>query len=176
MSDSDSDSDLDALRRRIERLEDELEIRELLSTYGYHADAGRDEDYLHLWTEDGRMNLSTAAQDGPAYRDLVEWVGQEQLRAFIEDEQGHHMDGFYKHSLHVQGNNVSIRIDGDEAVALSYSILLHQVGAEVRTLGAGVNRWLFRRVDGRWRIHERRRREVGHPETADVLSWPADAS
>lgn len=168
---TDHDSDFDVLRRRVERLEDEREIRELMSSYGYHADAARDEAWLQQWTEEGRMDISTADHDGPGYRDKIQFVGKEQLRAFIEDDQGHHLEGFYRHSLHLQGNNVSVRIDGDEATALSYSILLQQVGAELRTLGAGVNRWLFRRVDGRWRIHERRRREVGHPESSQVLSW-----
>jgi hypothetical protein len=50
-----------------------------------------------------------------AYDGVVRWEGTNQPREFITDETAHHADGFYCHSVHVQGNNVVIHIDGDVA-------------------------------------------------------------
>jgi ketosteroid isomerase-like protein len=164
---------LEVLEARLREVEDEREIRELLSRYGFHADARRDEAYLELWTDDGVFDVSMdrhIAGVDTSYQDGRRFVGKEQLREMITDPDGHARPGVYGHTLHVQGNNVVVHIDGDEAVANAYSLLVYNTGEGLELRAAGTNHWGFRREDGRWRITERRRRAVGDPATDENLS------
>lgn len=158
------------LTKRVRALEDEREIRELLSRYGYNADAGRDEAYLDLFTEDGAYDISMG-ESHSAYPTIVRFEGRDALRDFIKDPRAHHRPDYYRQSLHVQGNNVVVHVEGDSAVVNSYSIVLRRSDASAAYLhAAGTNRWLLERVDGSWRIKERRRREIGHPDIDENLS------
>lgn len=181
MSDSDTIDRIAALEARIRALEDERSIRELLAVYGFHADTKRDEEYLDLWTDDGVMDLVgsiDAHQGGPMPGRMI-WEGRDRLREFITDPDSHHKPGFYGKTLHTQGNNVVVRVDGDEATVNSYSIVLQEIDGKTTLITAGANRWRLRRENGRWRIQERRRREVGEddiPELLSATSVPEDAS
>jgi SnoaL-like domain len=150
---------LEALERRVRELEDEREIRALLGWYAYYADGCHDQQWVDLWTEDGVYDLSVGR-----------WVGKEQLLAFITDPNVHHKPGFYGHTLHLQGPNFAVSIDGDEAVGTGYNVLLHETANVPSALRIGGNRWRFRRVDGRWLMAERRHRSVGEPEFASNLT------
>jgi hypothetical protein len=154
----DVETRLAALERRVRELEDEREIRSLLGWYAYYADGCHDEQWLGLWTDDGVYDLSAGR-----------WAGKERLREFITDPAVHHSPGFYGHSLHLQGPNLAIFIDGDEAVATGYNVLLHETFNVASVLRIGGNRWRFRRVGGRWLMAERRHRSVGEPEFASNL-------
>jgi hypothetical protein len=158
-------SELETRLRQLEarnlELEDEREIRELLAQYGYHADACRDNAYLDLWSDDCEYNIGSAAGERS-------WRGKEELEAFITDPAVHHSPGFYGHTLHLQGMNLAIRIDGDQAWAVSYNALVHEVLGKVNVIVAGANRWKFAREQSRWRIVERRHRPVGDPTFASL--------
>lgn len=160
---------LKTLELRLQALEDEREIRELLSRYGYNADAKRDDAYIDLFADDGAIEISMGGDDGK-YAAGLRFEGKDALRSFIGDPAGHHRPGFYGYSLHLQNANTVIHVDGDTAVANAYSVLLQQIGPETRIVGAGTNQYTFRRVDGHWLITERRRREVGHPRTDENLA------
>lgn len=174
-SDEDSGSDISDLTRRlveVERrlaaLEDERAILHLLSRYAYYADAGHDDEWVGLFSSDGTMDMATGGDGG--YGDGLTFTGHAGLRAFINDPLGHHRPGFYRQSMHAHANNTIITIDGDTAVANTYSILLKDSDAGVIVTGAGVNEWGFQRLDGRWALTLRRRRQMGHPDTAAILS------
>ena len=63
-----------------------------------------------------------------------------------------------------------IRIDGDRAVVLGYSLVLLRDGDGFRTWRASANRWTLRRTDSGWRIAERLNRVLdGSSEPRDVL-------
>jgi ketosteroid isomerase-like protein len=161
---------VEELTGRVRALEDEREIRELLSRYGYNADAGRDEAYLDLFTEDGAYDISMG-ESHSAYPTIVRFEGKDALRDFIKDPRAHHRPDYYRQSLHVQGNNVAVHVEGDTAVVNSYSIVLRRSQDSNAYLhAAGTNQWLLKRVDGSWRIKERRRREMAHPDTDENLS------
>jgi hypothetical protein len=158
-----------ALENRVRELEDERAIRELLARYGYHADACRDEAYLALFTEDGAYDISMGAFHS-AYPEIVRFEGKDRLREFIKDPEAHARPDYYGKSLHVQGNNLVVHLDGDHAVANSYSIVLRLGERGTYLHAAGTNQWTLERHDGQWRIKERRRREMGHPGTDENLS------
>ncbi len=155
------------LRSRLAALEDEKAIRELLARYGYYADACLDDEYLDLFTEDGAMDVSQGGAEDPYA--LLRWQGREAMAAFLTDRTAEHGTGFAGRSLHVQGNNLTVEVTGDSAVAAGYSFILHQDGTAVRLVSASVNEWRLERRHGTWRIALRRRRMLGAPDTADVL-------
>ncbi|MCW2495324.1 nuclear transport factor 2 family protein [Jatrophihabitans sp.] len=163
----DLETRLAELESRLAELEDERRIRDLLARYGYYADACLDEEYYALFTDDCVMDVSSGRPEDPY--EVIRWEGQEAMRNFMAVRTAGHGDGFAGRSLHMQGNNNSIRVDGDSAVANNYSFILHQDGAEIRLVSASINEWHFRRVDGEWRFSERKRRMVGAPDTATVL-------
>jgi hypothetical protein len=155
MSETDLLARIAKLEARIEELEDERAIRELLARYGYNADCCRDEAYVDLYTEDGAIEVAAGANH-------FRHIGKDQIRGFIKDPNGHSAPGFYGKAMHVQGNNVVVHVHGDEATVNSYSIVLHGDGSMTpKLLTAGNNQWELRKVDGRWLIVERRRRNLG---------------
>ena len=159
---------LEQLAARLRVLEDERALRDLLSTYSSHADAQRDDDWLDLWADDGAIEVSMG--EGSALLAAMQrWSGPEGLREFITNPSGHHRPAFYGHSLHVHGNNSIIVVDGDDARATTYSLLLQRVGQQSVVVGAGVSAWRFRRELRGWVIVERRRSEVGSDDTAALL-------
>ena len=155
------------LEGRMRELEDERSIRELLSRYGFNADCCRDDEYVELFTDDAVFDMLAAVSYGKVEK--RRWEGREAVRDFITDPATHHVPGFYGHAMHVQGNNVVTHIDNDTAVVNSYSIVLHDDQGNLRLRTAGNNQWIFKKVDGKWLIKERRRREVGGAGYIDNL-------
>lgn len=158
---------LAVLEQRLGLLEDERAIRELLSRYGYYADAMLDDDYFDLFTDDCVMDVSVGRGDDPY--EVMRWEGLDAMKEFMAVRTAGNGGGFYGRSLHMQGNNVAIRIDGDTAVANNYSFIFHQDGSVLKIISASINEWHVVRVNGAWKIQERRRRMVGAPDTAEVL-------
>lgn len=155
------------LEARLRELEDDREIRELLARYGYYADAPLDEEYFGLFTEDCVMDVSSGRDEDPY--EIVRWEGLAQMRRFLSERTAQHDNGFYGRSFHVQGNNLAVRVTGDDAVANGYSFIFHQDGPTLKLLSASLNAWAFRREDGRWKIQMRKRRMAGAPDAKEVL-------
>ncbi|MDT5027209.1 MAG: hypothetical protein QOE61_3635 [Micromonosporaceae bacterium] len=158
-------AELAELRKRVHALEDERELRDLLTRYSFGADVYRGPDWVRLFTPDGQYELGTDNVEG-AYNGS--FAGADELLALITGP-GMPAEG---RSQHHHGPMV-FRVDGDGASAESYSItyLLGDDGA-TRVFCAGFSRWSFQRVDGRWRITERHRRELGADDVAALIGAP----
>jgi len=153
------DEQIQDLCRRLAILEDEREIRYLLGRYGHYADLGYEDAWVDQWTADGVYDLVTVKRDGAGYDGAMRFQGRDELYAQIRDPTSHKQ--FEGRSLHFQDCNLVICIDGDEAFAHGYSLTLLRTGDECHIRSAGMVRWTFRRVGGRWRIAEKNRRMVG---------------
>jgi hypothetical protein len=160
-----------ALAARVEELEDEREIRDLLAHYAYNADCMRDERWVQLWTDDAVYDLTSTVNypDGSIRKQERNWTGVEGMRDLITDPLGHHRPGFYGHSMHAASVNMTVQIDGDTAVANTYSYLYQEQESDVQLVSAASNEWLLSKVDGRWAIRERHRGQVGTPSFAQHL-------
>jgi SnoaL-like domain len=159
--DPDVERRLAAMEARLQELEDDRAIRDVLARYGFTADTCNDEAYVQLYTEDGGINLTFPGQAEDGGSNVMIWQGKDQVRQFITQQGLHNQPGFHGRLMHVQGNNLVTHIDGDQAVANSYSIVLEGENGGVSLNSAGNNQWLFEKVDGRWLIKERRRRAIG---------------
>lgn len=156
-----------ALEARLRELEDDRDIRELLARYGYYADAPLDEEYFGLFTDDCVMDVSAGRGEDPY--EIVRWEGLAEMRRFLSERTAQHDNGFYGRSFHVQGNNLAVKVTGDDAVANGYSFIFHQDGPTLKLLSASLNAWAFRREDGRWKIRTRKRRMAGAPDAKEIL-------
>ncbi|RHW26229.1 nuclear transport factor 2 family protein [Nocardioides immobilis] len=159
---------LDELERRLADLEDERAIRELLTRFGYVMDVGSVDDFVDLFTPDGAVDLAMGSSYGE-FAVTRRWEGSEQLHQFLADPEGLWDRSWYGNVMHVQGNNVDITVEGEDATARSYALSVVFREAKVQLIGASANRWRFRKVDGVWRIRERVFRPVAHEEFAAML-------
>jgi uncharacterized protein (TIGR02246 family) len=113
--------------------EDRDAIRDLLARYCLYIDTGAVDEWVEVFTDDGRFEA-----DG----DPV--VGRDALRAFGS--------GLNSGSMHRMVTNEVIEIDGDTAECRS-SIL---ITADRSTVMTGRVHDQLRRIDGHWHIAHRR--------------------
>jgi uncharacterized protein (TIGR02246 family) len=163
MTDEQFEVRLAKLEARVQELEDERRIRDLLARYGYNADSGakRAEQYLSIFTDDGALDITGAR-----------WEGKKALREFVDEAVGPtHFDGT---GMHLTGSNVVSHISGDEAVVDSYHAVLHADHFGFRVIHAASNEWTLTKVGGQWLIKERRSRRLGTSEFSTNIAATRD--
>lgn len=151
--------DLEALLAEISILEAESDILRTLYRYGHAIDAGRDEDWVDCFTDDGAIDVhygadrAATARLGAGVRHAtgVRHQGKAALRIFIE---GHTHPPAHVHQ-HVL-IEPRITVSGDTGSGVSYMMridLLDRV-PRITTLGRYLDS--YRRVaEHEWRIAER---------------------
>jgi len=155
--DSGAGARLRELSDRVDALEAEREIRELLDRYGWHADHGDHAAWVDLFTADGTLTLLGGAPARPEAGTL-RWSGPGELAAFIGSDLHRAIEG---RCMHLPALDLRITLDGDRATAEGCSLVVVHEDGRLVLHGAGFTRWDLRREDGRWRIHERARTAVG---------------
>lgn len=166
-------SQLEELSRRVQKLEDERELRLLLTWSGLVADLGHNENYVSLFAEDGEIDHDPAVTPQKTR-------GHDAIRAYIDAGSHQTIVGRCQHH-HLSGPMV-FEINGDEAWAEGYSLVFLQEGGasaiaeggialpNIRVMAANFNHWEFRRIDGRWRIQLRRARVLGSKDLDELFS------
>ena len=140
-----------SLEQRLLAVEDRFAIHQLIMSYPLAVDT-RSLDYVgDVWTEDGVFDRGSADPhkhsgdfDG-AYgkANILNEVGSPQLQASREAGLAHIMTAPY------------ITIDGDEAAATNYTILVVGKDDDCRVRRPSANRWDLVRIGGTWRIRRR---------------------
>jgi ketosteroid isomerase-like protein len=144
-------TDLDALSERIDRLESERAIVQVMYEYGRALDYGDLDAFLDCFTDDADYVVDMRL-GGPA---VLSFHGREELAGYHEWHT-HAPDAWHKHVT----TNPSVTIDGDTATAVSYFMRLDseaENGAPSAVSSSG--RYLdgfARGDDGGWRIRSRR--------------------
>lgn len=148
-----------SLEHRLTALEDEHELRDLLTRYSWCADLGRIDQYAALFTEDAVLDLRPMG--------LERYLGRSSIRDdFISSPAATATAG---RTLHNQAPTV-ITIDGDTACGEGYSTVLYvDDGGAISVAGASYNRWSFRREEV-WRISSREVQLLGSDEAGFLLA------
>lgn len=145
------------LERRLQKAEDQLEIQNLLMTYGPLVDSATAEPAGALWVEGGGYNFTLpdggtkrlAAPDEIA--GMYGWPG--------------HLDLVNTGCAHMTATP-KITVDGDDAQAVGYSVVILKEGDRWFLWRAAVNHWTLKRTSDGWRIAERFNRALdGSPES-----------
>ncbi|MCM3882165.1 nuclear transport factor 2 family protein [Frankia sp. R82] len=140
--------DLPALEARLRAVEDELEIRRLILSYGPAADAGMAALAASVWQEDGLYDWDA---NGDPH------VGRAGVEAMLltDAHQGLTKAGV----AHFAGPPL-IQIDGDTAVAITYSLIMRRDAENDAFYLWRVSavRWDLGRADGSWGVTRRTNR------------------
>lgn len=175
---------LEELDRRVRQLEDERELRQLLTWSGLTADLGKNAAYVSLFAEDGEIDHDprVTPRKTRGHAAIREYVDEGSHKTIVGRCQHHHLSG-----------PIVFEINGDEAWAEGCSLVFLKgegtsaiadggiVLPDIRVMAANFNRWTFRRVAGAWRIQSRRARLLGDDGLEAVLSgsmsrWPLEQS
>jgi hypothetical protein len=150
---------IDELAHRLQRLEDESAIRRVVLAYGPGADAGLAAFAASAWLEDGEYDWDAA---GTPHQ------GRAGVDAMLRTDG--HREIIDAGSAHFAGPPL-IRIDGDRATALTYSLILRRDPEQQRfslwRLSAA--RWDLERADDSWRVRRRTNRLLDEHEAGQRL-------
>lgn len=149
------DDRLIMLEQRLQHLEDEREIVQLITTYGPLVDSGSSEEVAAMWTEEGVYDT-----------DVIRMSGREQIHAMVDSAP--HRSYIAGGCAHFNGP-VSVHVDGDTAVAVSHSLLVLNEVDGFRIKRATANHWQLRRTEEGWRATVRVSRVLDGNELAPML-------
>lgn len=151
---SDKDARLSALEGRLQSLEDQVSLYQLMSAYGPLVDSGDAEAVAALWVEDGSYDWGGGP--GGHLHGKEEVHGAAWNKAAIADmvRGSGHQGVIHNGSGHVIGLP-HIVVTGDEAVATTYSRLYRHDGRNFEVWMVSANRWEFVRTATGWRVKRR---------------------
>ena len=148
-----------SLEERVQQLEDERELRDLLARYSFNADLGRTKEYSELYTDDGAIDLRDMGLERYEGKDSI-------LKDFISAPAAADVAG---RSFHHAAPTV-FHIDGDDATGEGFSTLLYLADdGSMAVVHANYSHWTFRREGGEWKIVERDIRLIGSPEASTMF-------
>lgn len=153
---SDLEDRMQRLERRIAELEDQVQLYQLMSAYGPLVDSGDAEATAALWVEDGIYDWGGGGTPDPDAKVKEGAAGAAFSRAAIADmvRGRYHQQIIHEGAGHVIGLP-HIVMNGDEAVATSYSRLYRHDGENFRVWRVAANRWEFVRTPEGWRVKRR---------------------
>jgi hypothetical protein len=159
---SSSSADLVA---RVQRLEDERQILQLIDLHGMLSDAGPAEGFAELYAEDCVVDLGKVLK--PDVETVVE--GRDRLLEEVYLEPGHRAaEG---RTQHFRSGPQIIQVTGDVADAVTYAMTsLLQPDGSAKIMVSGFNFWSLRRDAGRWRITRRTHRRLGDGDVLELFS------
>jgi hypothetical protein len=144
---------LAALETRLRAAEDQLEILNLINTYGPLVDSGETAAATHLWIEGGVYDMG-----GVARKTAYDEIGA------VYDSEGH------QNLIHTGCSHLTatprIKVKGDEAEAVAYSYVVLREGDRWFLWRAAINHWTLTRTPDGWRIVERYNRTLDGSEAS----------
>ena len=146
---------LDALTRRVQRLEDERAVVDLLTRYGFGVDSDEADATADMYAEDCTVEVDgNTAMRGRA--DVAAMVRGSQHQSLLP-RCAHQMGPF------------SVRIDGDTATATGYGRVYLRTDDGFRVWRVSAGRWELRRGAGGWEVTRRSTRAIGTEAAQELL-------
>jgi uncharacterized protein (TIGR02246 family) len=143
-----------SLERRLQILEDKEAIRDVLSRYAQTVDLKRMDAFFDLFTPDG-----TLVTDGPGT--VIRKQGKEEISAYLQPF-------LQKITQHIQVDYV-IDVDGDNAKAVGYQLITETREGASRIARCALRQFLFRRIEGNWKIAEAISRDIAKTAECEKL-------
>lgn len=139
-----------ALEKRVDQLESEKQIREVIIKYGEYLDARDYADYAALFAKDGTWTGGFGSFTGPAA-----------IQKMLEDNMGKPPPGYVnKDNFHLD-TTVTVDVHGDTATAESrYLFFIRTPDNRPQPMLAGRYHDEFVRENGQWKIKSRRTSDV----------------
>src|SRR5690606_38795803 len=134
---SDTAAQLAEITARLQKLEDEVAITRLIASYGPLVDGGCADEVGAIWTEDGVYDVDEFFYGSRA--DIVDMVNGEPHQKLIGNGSAHFL------------GPASVNVDGDDAVAVCYSVLIVRHKDRPLLVRAGTHHWEFVRTTEGWK-------------------------
>jgi uncharacterized protein (TIGR02246 family) len=148
------------LARRVQALEDQLAIYQLIATYGPAVDSQSARAVGELWSQDGVYDPSG----------VNTYAGRVAVEALVYREP--HLSYLQAGCAHVL-SLPRVAVDGDTALAVNHSRVYLRDGTSWRLERVSANRWELERADGAWRVRRRTNRLLdGDPAARELLRPP----
>jgi len=148
------------LARRVQALEDQVAIYQLIATYGPAVDSQSAQAVGELWSEDGVYDPSG----------VHTYAGRAAVEGLVYREP--HLSYLQAGCAHVL-SLPRVAVDGDTAVAVNHSRVYLRDGTSWRLERVSANRWELERADGAWRVRRRTNRLLdGDPAARELLRPP----
>ncbi len=156
MDDRGFEDRLSALEERVMRLEDEVEIRRLISSWGPAVDTGNSDAAAALFSEDAILES-----------DLSYLIGPAAISAMVQGEG--HQSLIRQGSAHIPAFPI-VDINGDLATATGYTRVYRHTPEGYDVWRVSANHWEFRRTAAGWRVTKRVNHVIdGGPEANKLL-------
>ena len=145
---------------RIEKIEAELAIRNVIARYGMAADCGDIQTALACHTKDAVYIVSNphAGRDGEAgdlelhgHQAISDMLGSDMHQCLLPD------------CAHTVGP-LMVEVESETATVTGYSRVYH----EQKLMRVAINHWTMRK-DGSWKIAKRESRVIGEEAAQDLL-------
>lgn len=158
-----TDQQLENLISRVQLLEDQQAIAQLMATHPLSVDGGDGENWLTNWTEDAQVDrLPDPEKHSGDYSGVY---GKDMMLQEIHSPE---LEALRKSGLCHSATPSKITIDGDRAAATNYLLLIGVEDTGVRIRRILVSRWDFVRAEGRWMITRRTMRPVGNEDALNL--------
>lgn len=146
------------LEQRLRRLEDHLEIQQLIAAYGPAADSCNVDEILGAWHEDCVYDVGG----------IDRYEGHERMRQVYATD--FHRQLVQQGSAHA-GTPAHVVIEGDRATATHYGTLYTREGGRFVLVRLIASRWDLQRFEGQgWRVMKRTNRLLdGSEEARQIL-------
>jgi hypothetical protein len=145
------------LEERLRRVEDELAILRLISSYGPAVDSGSSEAAAAIWTHDGVYDSDAAT-----------WSGRPAIAGMVDGSA--HQALIHEGCAHVLAPP-HVELDGDAAVATGYSRVYRPAEDGYAVWRLAANRWELARTPEGWRAVRRVNRLIdGSAEPRQLLA------
>ncbi len=138
-----------SLEQRIQRIEDEKEIRDLMILYGQYLDAGNFSAYSQLFAKEGTWNGRTS--------NLEDIKGPAAIQATMEKAFADRVyDPVHLGNLHLV-TNVKIDVDGSDRATgyAKYTVMTRNEDNEPYVRHIGRYEDVYIREDGQWKFFSR---------------------
>ena len=158
---------MSGLEARIEAVEAELAIRNVIARYGLAADCGDIDTALACHTVDAVYIVSNpnAGRDRSSDGDL-ELHGHSAVADMLNSERH---QSLIPNCAHTVGPLV-VDVNGDNATVLGYSRVYNMVDGQPHLMRLAFNRWDMQREIGKWKIARRESRLLGEDAAQDLLT------
>jgi len=147
--------EIQRLKRRIEDLENESQIRAVLNSYGPAVDSNDAAKTSSLYAEDCTVDIDGA------------WFahGREETKNIVTSDAH---QSILPNCAHIMGPYV-VRIDGDRATASGYATIFVRRDGEVTIWRQSYQCWQLVKRDNRWQVVNRVSRSTGRQDGQALL-------
>lgn len=167
------ESRINALEARLEQVESELAIRNIIARYGLAVDCGDISAALACHTPDALYIVSAprAGRDSEHNNEDLHLQGHAAIASMLSSDLH---QSLLPNCAHTVGPlTVEIDIAKHSARATGYSRLYHRIEGNPSLMRLAVNEWKLENVDGRWLIAYRESRLMGEEQASRLLQQAA---